>query len=319
MPTIKQEWYCIVNPHAGSGKTMPEWAKAEKYLTDLDVPYKTTLTNYRFHATKLAYEAAQHGYRKILAVGGDGSVHETLEGIMRYCDETGVPPEDFYLSVVPIGSGNDWIKSTEVPHDIEKVCALLSSGSFMREDIVAVETSAGVCHMANIGGIGFDSQVCVRVNAEKDMGKRSRLIYFESLIHTILRTKGFHTVIEADGKNVFDGECYSIAFGNGKYSGSGMRQVPLAVMDDGLLDYMIVPKVSLLRIAREIPRLFTGMLFKIKCLVTGRCSMVSVTSPDPSCRQVAEIDGEVKGSLPVTIKMTGQQINVLTGRKDIRK
>ena len=319
MPTIKQDWYCIVNPHAGSGKTMPEWARAEKYLTALEVPYKTTLTNYRFHATKLAYEAASHGYRKILAVGGDGSVHETLEGLMQYSLETGTPPEEFYLAVIPIGSGNDWIKSAEVPHDIEKVCALISSGSFMREDIVAVETSEGVCHMANIGGIGFDSQVCVRVNAEKDMGKRSRLIYFSALIYTVLHTKGFHAHIETDGKTVFDAECYSIAFGNGKYSGSGMRQVPLAVMDDGLLDYMIVPKVSILRIAREIPRLFTGKLYKTRCLITGRCTAVRVTSPDTSCHHVAEIDGEIKGGLPVSIKMTGQQINVLTGRKDIQE
>ena len=126
MPSIFPDWYCIVNPHAGSGKTMPQWAIAEKILTASSVPYKTTLTNYKFHAEKLAYEAAQRGYRRFLAVGGDGSVHEVMNGIVRYTEETGAAPEDFTLSVIPIGSGNDWIKSLGIPHDTRAAAVGLS-------------------------------------------------------------------------------------------------------------------------------------------------------------------------------------------------
>ena len=313
MPSIKPDWYCIVNPHAGSGKTLPQWARAEKYLTSRGIQYKTTLTNYRFHAMKLAYEAAQHGYRKILSVGGDGSVHETLCGIMQYVDESGTAAEDFTLAVIPIGSGNDWIKSTGVPHDMMKVVDLISEESFTRQDIVRVETPEGVSYMANIGGVGFDSQVCMRVNSQKDAGRRSRMIYLDALVHTVLNLGKFHARVIADGEVAYDGIVYSIAFGNGKYSGSGMRQVPLAVMDDGLLDYMIVPPVPLLRIIRELPRLFTGTLYKTDCLVMGKCREISVEcASDPSSEHV-EIDGEVLGTLPVSIKVTGQQINVLTG------
>ena len=315
MPTIKPDWYCIVNPHAGSGKTMPIWASAEKQLTALSVPYKTTLTNYKFHATLLAREAAQHGYRKILAVGGDGSVHEVLNGIMQYCDAQGVAPEEFTLAVIPIGSGNDWIKSLNVPHDTKAVVDLIASGSFARQDIVRVETTPSdggdpvVSYMANIGGVGFDSNVCERVNALKDRGKRSRSLYLGALLYTIFHTRAFSTRIVADGAVAFEGEVYSVAFGNGRYSGGGMRQVPMSEIDDGQLDFMVVPKAGLFRILTQLPRLYNGTVNESGLLVTGRCSLLEMSGENS-----VERDGEIVGRLPLKITMTGSQLNVLVGR-----
>ena len=319
MPTIKPDWYCIVNPHAGSGKTMPIWALAEKQLTSLSVPYKTTLTNYKFHATLLAREAAQHGYRKILAVGGDGSVHEVLNGIMQYCDAQGVAPEEFTLAVIPIGSGNDWIKSLNVPHDTKAVVDLIAAGSFARQDIVRVETDPGdggertVSYMANIGGVGFDSHVCDRVNALKERGKRSKMIYLGALFYTMARTRALNTRIVADGKVIYDGDIYSVAFGNGRYSGGGMRQVPMSEIDDGELDYMIVPRAGLLKILTQLPRLYNGTVNESGLLVTGRCARLEMYGED-----IVEMDGEIVGHLPLTITMTGSQLSVLVGQPSIQ-
>lgn len=306
MPSFKPEWYCIVNPHAGSGKTMPEWAEASALLEKYSVAFTEVMTDHPAHATQLAYEAAKNGYRRILAVGGDGSVHETLNGIMQFVDETQSDPSEFVLAVIPIGSGNDWIKSLGIPHDKKKIVGLIAGESFAKQDIVRVETASGRCYMANIGGVGFDSAVCVTVNRQKEQGHRSRIIYLKALIQTILNLKRSHYRIVADGVTVFDDEGYSIAFGNGRYSGGGMRQVPLSEIDDGLLDYMIVPRVTLLRIARELPRLFNGQIYKATCLKSGRCPEITVEGDG-----VMEVDGEVKGSLPLRISMTGQQIGVL--------
>ena len=322
MTSIHPDWYCIVNPHAGSGKTMPQWAIAEKILTASSVPYKTTLTNYKFHAEKLAYEAAQRGYRRFLAVGGDGSVHEVLNGLVRYAEEAGVAPEEFTLSVIPIGSGNDWIKSLGIPHDTKAAVELLTAGSFARQDIVRVETApvldgnpagsavtGGTSYMANIGGVGFDSHVCERVNALKEQGKRGKLIYLGALIYTMFHTKAFHTRIVADGECVFDGEAYSVAFGNGRYSGGGMRQVPMSEIDDGVLDYMIVPKASLLRILTQIPRLYNGTVNESGLLKTGRSRILEMSGEN-----IVEMDGEIVGALPLRLTMTGRQICVPVGK-----
>lgn len=306
------EWFAIVNPCAGSGKTVSEWPKAEKKLEELSIQYVVNFTSHKCHAVELAESAARKGYRKLLAVGGDGSVHEVLTGIMNFCDAEAVNPMEFSLAVIPIGSGNDWIKSLDVPNDIDEVIGLIHKNSFRPQDVVKVTDAAGKsCHMANIGGAGFDSQVCVRVNAQKERGYRSKFIYLKSLIQTIMRLERFHAVLEMDGETVYDGDCFSIAFGNGRYSGGGMRQTSLSEIDDGLLDVLIVPVVSLFRIARELPKLFTGRIHTTECLVYRRCRKLKLHS-SPSVPY--EIDGEVMGDTPLSIDVTGAQINVLVGK-----
>ena len=85
-------YFFIVNPRAGSGKTMFEWLPAERRLKRLGIPCDIAMTDHKRHATALAYEAASKGYRKIIAVGGDGSLHETFNGICRWCARTGRAP-----------------------------------------------------------------------------------------------------------------------------------------------------------------------------------------------------------------------------------
>ena len=136
MSETKTSWYFIVNPRAGSGKTMSEWVPAERLLEAEGIPFVTAMTDHKKHAITLAREAAADGYRRIAAVGGDGSLHEVLGGICSWCEETGTPPEDFHLAVIPIGSGNDWIKSCHVPDDVTEALKLLIDGSFGWMDII---------------------------------------------------------------------------------------------------------------------------------------------------------------------------------------
>jgi len=314
MLNTKTEWFFIVNPHAGSGKTMSEWLPAERELDILGIPYKTAYTDYKSHAITLANEAAEEGYRKIMAVGGDGSLHEVFNGILKWCDRTGTPPEDFYIGVIPIGSGNDWIKSFNVPHDAREVVNLLYKESFGRQDIVRLESARGrICYMANIGGIGFDSHVCKRVNFQKESGRRNKRIYLNALRHTLFNLDPINIKLIADGQEIFCGECYSVALGNGKYSGSGMRQVPLAVVDDGLLDVTVVPKLSLAKMLKEAPRLFSGTINEAKELICIQCKRLDIVPLDDKSADIVELDGEIEGRLPATISVTGNQINVIKG------
>ena len=314
MTDTSREWYFIVNPRAGSGKTMSEWVPAEKKLEKLGVPYVTAYTDHKRHATALAREAAAEGYRRIAAVGGDGSLHETLTGICQWCDETGTPASEFTLGVVPIGSGNDWIKSTGVPHDTSDTVSLLAKESFGQMDVVKVRCSGDkVCYMANVGGVGFDSHVCQRVNEKKEAGMRGKRIYLNALYHTILSLAPINIRVVADGQEVFSGSCYSVALGNGRYSGSGMRQCPAADLDDGLLDVTIIPRVSLPAIVPELPRLFNGTLNESKKVVTVRCSSLAIMPMDEEACDIIEVDGEIEGRLPLSIEMEGRKIGILKG------
>ena len=314
MTEPKTEWYFIVNPRAGSGKTLSEWIPAEHILESLDIPYLTAYTSHKRHATTLAHDAAAEGYRKIVAVGGDGSIHEVFNGIMRWCDENSASPEDFYIGVAPIGSGNDWIKSLNVPHDVGKVIDLIDRNSFARMDVVKVHSVGGkTTYMANIGGIGFDSHVCKTVNLQKESGKRGKMIYLNALQFTIFNLKPINIQILADGREVFSGYAYSVALGNGRYSGSGMRQVPLAVMDDGLLDVMVVPKLPLHKIFRQLPKLFDGTLIESRDVIFARCRKLEILPLDEASNDIIELDGEIEGRIPLKIEMDGRQINALKG------
>lgn len=314
MQESKSEWYFIVNPRAGSGKTMSEWVPAEKKMIRADIPFITEFTDHKRHATALAYEAAENGYRRIMAVGGDGSLHEVFNGIMKWCEEHEVSPSEFYLGIVPIGSGNDWIKSFNVKHDSCGIVDLIARKSFAQMDVIRVRSVGGkVRYLANGAGVGFDSHVCKRVNMLKESGFRSKMIYLNALRHTILHLKPISVTITADDREFFNGETYSIAIGNGRYSGSGMRQVPLALPDDGYIDVMAVPKISITSMFRQIPRLFNGTLNESPDVRMTRCKTLSIVPMDKDSQDIIEIDGEIEGRLPITVEILEGRINVLKG------
>ena len=185
MSDVKTDFYFIVNPRAGSGKTMFKWIPAEKRLEAQGISFVTAMTDHKRHATQLAMEAAAQGYRRIVAVGGDGSLHEVFNGICRWCEKEKVPTEEFYLAVIPIGSGNDWIKSLGVENDADEALDAVLSGRSRKMDVTRVLCGNKTLYMANVGGVGFDSRVCLRVNSQKESGRRGSRIYINALIHTI--------------------------------------------------------------------------------------------------------------------------------------
>ena len=212
-------WYAVVNPNAGSGKTVSEWPRASKILSDnrIDFEYKTTWK--MGAAVEITMKACAEGYRKFLAVGGDGTVHEVLEGIAKYVrisavaktldkESQKVALDDFTLAVMPIGSGNDWIKTLEIPKDFNKVAELMKRESTGRQDVFCLSlrdnnTSRNLeSFMANVGGVGFDANVCKKVNFEKNTGKSGKVLYLKALISNILNFKTFDCVVEADGKEI---------------------------------------------------------------------------------------------------------------------
>ncbi|MBO4604983.1 MAG: hypothetical protein J5667_00395 [Bacteroidales bacterium] len=320
MSKIRPEWYIIVNPHAGSGKTMRYWVPAESKLKELGVPYYTVYTTHKHHATELAALAARMGYRRIMAVGGDGSIHEVFDGVLGWCEVSGTDPADFYLAVAPIGSGNDWIKSFGIKRDVEKVLEYVAQGSFVQEDVVRVSLAGDkVAYMANIGGLGFDSHVCERVNAQKERGMRSSRIYLNSLLYNFTHTKSFNAAFYRDGELVYSGPILDVAFGNGSYCGGGMQQCNLADPTDGILDAIILPKMPLSSFISEVPRLLRSTLDKSKKILYVRGTNFKVVPLDDQSADIMEIDGEIVGNLPIEISIVpGKKINVLA-HPDFRK
>ena len=316
-------WYAVVNPHAGTGKLLPKWKMAEDLMRCKGIDCRYMSTDCRFHATELTCSAAEEGFRRFIAVGGDGTAHEILDGIMHYISDVrlkggSVSLSDFTLAVVPIGSGNDWIKSHHIPYDVGEVVDMISAGSFSGQDIVKVTSSVcdgsvgpgGISYMINIGGAGLDAMICERVNRQKDRGKSGRLLYVNSLIYNLVHSENFSVEVVCDGMTVYKGKCLSIAFGIGRYSGGGFRQTPDAVMDDGLLDVTVIPPLKAYRIPGAARRLIDGTFLRQKEVLSFRAGTVEVL-PSDGRHDIVEVDGEITGTLPVRLEVLPDRINVL--------
>ena len=317
-------WFAVINGYAASKKAASKWTKAEERMRARGIVFHGSRTGKAGNAMEITFDACMAGYRRFIAVGGDGTVHDVLNGLAAFVDSHDrISFSDFTLGVIPVGSGNDWIKSTGVPKDICKAVDILEASVVRPQDVVRLSVldfdalpqkkELAVSYMANIGGIGIDARVCEKVNALKTQGKRGKILYVTSLLRAISERKPALARVECDGKTVFDGAYLSMAFGVGKYSGGGMRQTPAAVLDDGLLDMTVIPDLPLRRIAREVPRLFTGTFLKVPELVVSRAKVVTVIPYDMGCSEPVEVDGEVVGKAPVEFRVLESQINIVVG------
>lgn len=315
------KWLAIVNVFAASKKAGSVWKRAAACLEDAGVSYKAEFTGGKYNANELSRKAAERGYRKFIAVGGDGTVHDVLNGIAEYAmSEAEVSLSDFTLTVIPVGSGNDWIKSVGASTDIQQAVSYIAAGVTGVQDVVKVsvldssDLSAEpifVSYMSNVGGVGLDARVCEIVNRNKEQGKRGKKLYVSALLYCIRHRVPIRAKVICDGQLLFTGRYLSMAFGIGKYSGGGMRQTPAAVMDDGLLDITIIPDIPIWTIAKEAYKLFTGNFLTIKEVVPATCREVYILPESESDAEPVEVDGEVIGRAPVYMEVLQQQINII--------
>ena len=315
------KWLAVVNVFAASKKAGSVWKMAAACLEEAGVSYKSEFTGGKYNAAELSRKAAERGYRKFIAVGGDGTIHDVLNGIAEYAlNDSEVSLSDFTLSVIPVGSGNDWVKSVGVSTDIKQAVAYIAAGETGVQDVVKVsvldssDLSAeplSVSYMSNVGGVGLDARVCEIVNRKKEQGKRGKKLYVSALLYCIRHRVPIRAKVVCDGRQVFSGRYLSMAFGIGKYSGGGMRQTPAALIDDGLLDITIIPDIPIWTIAKEAYKLFTGNFLTIKEVIPATCREVYVLPESEADAEPAEVDGEVVGRAPVKMEVLQQQINII--------
>ena len=315
------KWLAVVNVFAASKKAGSVWKRAAACLEEAGVSYKAEFTGGKYNANELSRKAAERGYRKFIAVGGDGTVHDVLNGIAEYAmSEAEVSLSDFTLTVIPVGSGNDWVKSVGASTDIQQAVSYIAAGVTGVQDVVKVtvldssDLSAEplfVSYMSNVGGVGLDARVCEIVNRKKEQGKRGKKLYVSALLYCIRHRVPIRAKVICDGQLLFTGRYLSMAFGIGKYSGGGMRQTPAAVIDDGLLDITIIPDIPIWVIAKEAYKLFTGNFLTIKEVIPTTCREVYILPESESDAEPVEVDGEVIGRAPVHMEVLQQQINII--------
>lgn len=310
---IKTAWRVIVSRMSCAGKALNDWPMIASILARRGVDFSEKITDHAYHAIELATEAIQEGFRKIIVIGGDGAVHEVLNGVFS---QNEVPTSEVTLAIIPVGSGNDWARLHKVSHDYEQAVDLIARAESLtrHQDVGCVRTMMDGRpynrYMINIGGLGFDSHVCHLFDIAKANGHAGDKQYFKCLLKSVIGYKCLKFKVKVDGRNFFSGPAYSVALGIGKYCGGGMMQTPDAVFDDGLIDVTVVKKMNKLKAVTKIPSLFKGTVTKYTSIAPStRGRHIEIAASPYS---FMEVDGETVGITPVTVDIVPAAIKVVS-------
>ncbi|MBQ6958308.1 MAG: diacylglycerol kinase family lipid kinase [Bacteroidales bacterium] len=309
---IQSAWRVIVSSRSGGGKARHDWPSIAKLLKAKSIEFSERITDHAYHAIELAREAVLSGFRKLLVIGGDGAIHEVLNGLYSQQE---VPPSEVTLGLIPVGSGNDWSRLHQIPFDYEQAVDLVAKAdSHTRvQDVARVHTlmdGKPYCrYMMNIGGLGFDSDVCRRFDLAKERGHASDRQYLKSLLSGFLAYKPLRFRVAVDGAEFYQGTAFSVALGIGTYCGGGMRQTPDAVPDDGLINVTVVGKLSKWKFLSKVPSLFKGDIYKHKEVKHTVGHTVEIEAAPYS---YMEVDGEPVGITPVRIEVIPAGVQVVS-------
>lgn len=316
MMRARNEWYVIINPVAGSGAGLDDWPTISKLLRDNNIYHDYVFTEYKHHATELAVEAVNLGYRKIIVVGGDGTIHEIVNGLFI---QQQAATQDVLLAVIAVGTGNDWIRMFGIPRKFSEAIKAIAAGHSFLQDVGTISYhEAGykqTRYMANVAGVGFDAFVNRKYNHLRERGVKRKSLYVLSAFKAVLAYSSTGVKVWLDGKMIENDLVYSATVGIGKYNGGGMIQMPEAVADDGLLDLTVIRNVSKLGVIRRFKSLYNGKIYNNKMITHERGRSIRIES---SPEIAVEVDGEALGYSPFEFGVINRAVRVIVAERFLK-
>lgn len=295
----------IINPNADRGNA---WLAASdlKHVVDQYGDADWAGTVYPTHATEIAKQAAEEGYDIVIALGGDGTVHEVINGLMQ-ADVKKRP----VFGVAPLGSGNDFAANLGMSDKPDVALHQLLKGEVKKIDLAKIEDEAGRSeYWNNTINMGFGG--AVSLYSRRITRLRGFIMYLWAVLLTI-----FNSYIRLDSKiktdrDEFQKELMMIAVNNGPREGGGFVTGPDAIMDDGELDLLVVTSVSRLMMLYMLPFFMQGTQKKFKEVETMRCKWVEIEADHPLWMH---IDGEIFVGFEHDIKKV--RIEILPGELEV--
>jgi diacylglycerol kinase (ATP) len=287
----------ILNPTANHGRSVQEAADLRTLLIGHNADWSGT--EYPGHAIELARQAGEQGYSLVVAIGGDGTVHEVINGLMQVPAKTRPA-----LGIVPLGSGNDFAHILGIPANPEEALQSAVNGQPRSLDVGSVQDENNrLEYFNNTIGMGFDA--VVNMYTRKITIIHGFLMYFVALMKTIFQN--FDPIdlhVETD-QETWDLCSLMLALGNGPREGGGFIVTPDAKLDDGLLNYVTIKKISRLMMLRLVPEVMKGTHGRFKQVRMGTCHTMTVTSKQPL---YVHCDGEIYAGFGTDIRKLVIQI-----------
>jgi len=297
----------IVNPNAGKRHVGEEIPELERNLRARGLEYRLLRTQGRGDAVALARSALEAGGRFLVAAGGDGTVHEVVNGMLD-ADGKAIGEEPV-LGVVAAGSGCDFIRTFGLPGDATRACLHLAGDNTYPLDVgkVTYTTVSGgseTRYFVNVAEVGLGAAVAAR--AERLPPRIGQAKYFIGFWLTLPRFKLANVRVQADRKT-YEGSAYLVIIGNAQYNGGGMKVSPRSYPGDGVLDALVFkgPKSDSFTM---IPKVYRGEHVPHDHIEEFRVKRELVIEADRPLP--IEADGEVLGTTPATFGVLPQPIRM---------
>jgi diacylglycerol kinase (ATP) len=288
----------VANPAAGHGRAGRLIGKVTTALHRLRLPHEVRVSASGTDVERLAHLAAGGGAKIVAALGGDGTVSLVANGILG----TGAA-----LAALPAGTGDDFAKAIGAAK-LDAAVELLANPETVDLDVIEVTTGAVKRNFVNIAGAGFDSEVNETANGMTvKLGATGT--YVLALLKTLSRFSPASFTIQVDDERM-ELDAMLVEVGSGRWTGGGMKVLPNAIMNDGLLDVCVVEALSRPAFLRAFPRVFVGSHTTHPKVRMRTGSRVQV---EANRRVLVYADGELVGSLPAIFEVRPAALPVVVG------
>ncbi|MBO5223892.1 MAG: diacylglycerol kinase family lipid kinase [Clostridia bacterium] len=269
----------IVNTKSGKGKTLKSIHKITDYCAQNAIDYAMHITHHQGHGAQIANDLSKEKDTTIVAIGGDGTFHEVINGIENF--------ENVTVGFIPSGRGNDFARTAGLKKDPIDALKDIIKGEIAYYDYIQV----GNTRCLNVAGTGMDVDVLLRVD-----GSDNKLTYLKSLLACLAKFEPYKVKVTVNGEtNSYD--CLMVGVCNGGTFGGNMKICPFAKIDDGKLELVIVT-VPNGKIAPCIPKFLAGKHIGEYWTIHTQCESVLIESEHP-----VQLDGEIYKNLTLDCKI----------------
>lgn len=297
---VKRNILFIINPVAGKGKTIEILPVINKILKphESTIHFEVQISKNKGDISELVKRYYSAGYLEFVAVGGDGSLSELINGF-EFPLKT-MPT----IGILPLGTGNDFVKNLNEKNDVDEMLKTIINNDKMCIDIGRVNNF----NFINVCSFGIDGPIIRDTDKMKKVfpGQSAYLI---STLKAGLTFKPNQVKVTADGQE-YKGHMILIAVGNGKYIGGGMNICPEAKLTDGLFELCMVSDVSKLKFMKEISKVYSGRLSELKEVTYVKAKHVKIEVTGK--QYLINVDGNLLGSTPANLDMIEHAINIFS-------
>ncbi|WP_420571196.1 diacylglycerol/lipid kinase family protein [Kordia sp.] len=285
----KDKWFLIVNPTSGSFTGKRKWKQIATTFEAEQLPFDFKFTTKPQHEYELVIQGLEKGYRKFVSIGGDGTLHHVVNGLMQ---QQLVALSEIKLAIIPLGTGNDWVKTYQISKNITKAVQIIKAEKTIFQDIgkISLLNVDKTVFFNNVAGLGFDSYVVKRNEGLKFLGAASFLI---STVLSLASYKATKFIINRKKEKLTTKSLLTIV-GICQYSGGGMQLTKDVNTEDGLFDVSVAKHFSLWKLLRNVVNLFNGKIVDNSQVETFKTATITIETLED--KVYIQADGELIGT-----------------------